>query len=401
MRTVWSFSTAGQWTFGRGAVGQLGDLVRRRGLARVLLVTDRNLVDAGLAAQAQTPLAAAGVTVEVFAEGQAEPATEVVDRAVECARRFQPDSIMALGGGSNIDVAKVAATVYTHGGVARDYFGFDKIPGPILPLIAVPTTAGTGSEVSHAAVLTDVAAKVKVSSLSHHLRPVLAVVDPTLTYRCPRPVTAASGIDALTHAIEAYTAVDFQALELPPGDKAAYEGRFPFAESLAEQAITQIGRYLVRAVDDGDDHEARDGMAFAATLAGMAFSNAGVALVHALEYPLGAALHCSHGVGNGLLLPHVMRFNAPVRQAALVRIAALLGENVQDLSESQAAEQAIVAVERINREIGIPARIRDLGGTPAQLPGWAEKAFALSRLRAVNPRPSSLEDLTAILHAAF
>jgi alcohol dehydrogenase class IV len=400
MRTVWSFRTAGQWTFGRGAVAQLGDLVRRRGLARTLLVTDRNLVEAGLADRVQEPLAAAGVRLDVFAGGQAEPATEVVDGAVECARRFQPDSIVALGGGSNIDVAKVAAAVYAHGGAARDYFGFDKIPGPILPLIAVPTTAGTGSEVSHAAVLTDSAAQVKVSSLSQYLRPLLAVVDPTLTYGCPRTATAASGIDALTHAIEAYTAVDFQALELPPGEL-AYEGCFPLAESLAEQAITRIGRYLVRAVQDGDDHAARDGMAYAATLAGMAFSNAGVALVHALEYPLGATLHCSHGAGNGLLLPHVMRFNAPVRQAALSQIATLLGKNVQGLSEAEAAEQASVAVQRINREIGIPARIRDLGGTAAQIPGWAEKAFALSRLRAVNPRPSSLEDLTAILQAAF
>ena len=401
MRRAWNFHTAGQLTFGPGAVSQLGDLVRRRGATRVLLLTDANLVAVGVAETACRPLAAAGLTVDTFAEGQAEPSLDVVQAAVEQARSFRPDAIVGLGGGSNMDVAKVAAAIYTHGGTARDFFGFDKIPGPILPLVCVPTTVGTGSEVSHAAVLTDVSAKVKVSSLSNYLRPTLAVVDPELTYPCPRQVTADSGIDALTHAIEAYTAVDYQALALPAGDQLAYEGRFPLADCLAERAMELIGQYLIRAVHDGRDHDARHGMALAATLAGMAFSNAGVALVHALEYPLGAALHCSHGAGNGLLLPHVMRFNLPVRRAALARIAALLGAEVKGLSETQAAEQAVTAVARINQEIGIPARIRDLGGTAEQLPEFAEKAYAVARLRAVNPRPSTREDLLGILQAAF
>lgn len=401
MPRAWNFRTAGQLTFGPGAVSQLGDLVRRRGADRVLVLTDANLVAAGIVDAACRPLAAAGLTVATFAEGQAEPPLEVVQAAVDQARSFRPDAMVGLGGGSNMDVAKVTAAIYSHGGTARDYFGFNKVPGPILPLVCVPTTAGTGSEVSHAAVLTDVSARVKVSSLSNYLRPALAVVDPELTYSCPRQVTADSGIDALTHAIETYTAVDYQALDLPAGDQLAYEGRFPLADCLAERAVELIGRYLIRAVHDGGDHEARDGMALAATLAGMAFSNAGVALVHALEYPLGAALHCSHGAGNGLLLPHVMRFNLPVRQAALARVAALLGLDVQDLTEAQAAEQAVVAVARINQQIGIPAGIRNLGGTLEQLPGFAEKAFAVARLRAVNPRPSTRDDLLGILQAAF
>jgi alcohol dehydrogenase class IV len=228
-----------------------------------------------------------------------------------------------------------------------------------------------------------------------------AVVDPELTYQCPRHVTADAGIDALTHAIEAFSATDFGELRVPPGEKSAYEGRFPLSDCLAEKAIELVGRYLVAVVQDGENRAARDGMALAATLAGLAFSNAGVALVHALEYPIGGALHCSHGAGNGMLLPYVMRFNLPVRQSTFARVAALLGENVCRDDEAQAAEKAIAAVERIKRQIGIPTRIRDLGGTAEQLAAFAAKAHAIQRLRWVNPRDASEEELLAILQAAF
>jgi alcohol dehydrogenase class IV len=341
------------------------------------------------------------VTVETFADGEAEPSIECALRSVEHARRFQPQGILGLGGGSNMDLSKITSTVCTHGGEPNDYFGFDNVPGPVLPLVCVPTTSGTGSEVSHAAVLTDTSSELKVSTLSNYLRPSLAVVDPELTYDCPRQVAADAGIDALTHAIEGYTAIDYQALELSPGEKSAYEGRFPLGECLAEKSMELIGRHLVSAVHNADDHEARDGMALAATLAGIAFSNCGVALVHALEYPIGGALHCSHGAGNGMLLPYVMRFNLPVRKQAFARIAALLGEDVSGLSEDQAAEKAIEAVERIKREIGIPERIRDLGGTPIQIPLFAEKSYAIQRLRRVNPRESTQKDLMDILKSAF
>ncbi len=401
MRTTWSFHTAGQLTFGPGAAGQLGGLASRRNIGRLLIVTDRNLVEAGIEERVRKPIEESGVTVETFADGEAEPSINCALRSVDCARRFQPEGILGLGGGSNIDLSKITATVCAHGGEPKDYFGFDNVPGPVLPLVCVPTTSGTGAEVSHAAVLTDTANELKVSTLSNYLRPSLAVVDPELTYECPRQVTADAGIDALTHAIEGYTAVDYQALELPPGEKSAYEGRFPLGECLAEKSIELIGRHLVKAVQDGDDHEARDGMALAATLAGVAFSNCGVALVHALEYPIGGALHCSHGAGNGMLLPYVMRFNLPVRKQAFARIAALLGEDVSGLSEDQAAEKAIEAVELIKREIGIPERIRDLGGTAIQIPLFAEKSYAIERLRWVNPRESSQKDLLGILKSAF
>ncbi|HMC11693.1 MAG TPA: iron-containing alcohol dehydrogenase, partial [Pirellulaceae bacterium] len=289
----------------------------------------------------------------------------------------------------------------THGGEPARYFGFDNVPGPVLPLVCLPTTAGTGSEVSHAAVLTDTANHIKVSTLSQFLRPALAVVDPALTDGCPRQVTADSGIDALTHAIEAYTAIDFDQLDAPDGIPVAYEGRFPLGECLAEKAILLIGQHLVTAVQDGANQAARDGMALAATIAGLAFSNCAVALVHALEYPLGGAVHVSHGAGNGLLLPFVMRYNLPVRKAAFAKIAALLGEDVVGLSQDAAAERAIAAVERIRARIGIPERLRELGVKHDQLPGFAEKAFAIKRLMGTNPRQPTQAELLKILEDAY
>jgi alcohol dehydrogenase len=321
--------------------------------------------------------------------------------AVDAARRFAPDTVLGLGGGSNMDLAKIVAVLLAHGGQPAQYFGFDNVPGAVLPLVCLPTTAGTGSEVSHAAVLTDRANHIKVSTLSQHLRPGLAVVDPALTDGCPQQVTADSGIDALTHAVEAYTATDFDQLDAPAGAPVAYEGRYPLGECLAEKAIALIGQHLVAAVHDGANRPARDGMALAATIAGLAFSNCAVALVHALEYPLGGAVHCSHGAGNGLLLPYVMRYNLPVRAAALARVAALLGEDVAGLSELAAAERAVAAVEHLRAAIGIPQRLRDLGARREQLPLFAERAFAIKRLMDTNPRRPTQDDLLAILEEAF
>jgi len=401
MPSVWSFHTAGRLVFGSGAAQKIGELTASVGVARVLVVTDPALIRAGLLDQVRAPLVEAGITVDVFDGGRPEPPLEVADEAIEQARRFKPDGVLGLGGGSNMDLAKTVATVFTHGGGPRDYFSFDNVPGPVVPIICVPTTSGTGSEVSHAAVLTDASARIKVSTLSNHLRPRLAVVDPRLTLSCPPKATADSGIDALTHAVEAYTAVDADQLAAEPGQASPYYGRNPLCDALAEKAIALIARHLVTAVCEGDNLRAREGMSLAATLAGMAFSNAGVALVHALEYPIGGALHCSHGAGNGLLLPFVMRYNLPERTAALARIAALWGEDTSGLDETQAAERAVAAIEQLKRDIGIPLRLAELGATKDQLPGFAEKAFAIKRLMQTNPRTPTLDDLLGILQAAL
>jgi alcohol dehydrogenase class IV len=401
MRTTWTFHSAGQLIFGRDAVRQLGDVAVTLRIKRLLLVTDPVLLDAGLGERLHGPLSEAGVKVETFDGGEPEPSLTAAHKAIAVGREFRPDAVLGLGGGSNMDLAKITATVLTHGGTPSLYVGDGRVPGPIMPLLCVPTTAGTGSEVSAASVLTDTENHIKVGVLSNYLRPTAAVIDPLLTISCPPKVTADSGIDALTHAIEAYTAVDNAAFPLPPGERSVYQGRHPFADMLAEQAITLIGRHLRRAVQVGRDLEAREGMAMAANLAGLAFSNVGVAVVHALEYPVGGATHCSHGAGNGLLLPYVMRYNLPVRQREFANIARLLGEDVSELSEEQAAERAIVAVEKLRTDIGIPSRLSELGVTEKDLPVFAERAFGIKRILRVNPREVTVEALEGILRSAL
>lgn len=401
MRETWTFHSAGSLIFGPGAVRQLGDVAKRLAARRILAITDRVLEAAGVVDEALAPLRQAGVDVQLWTGGEPEPSLHAAGCALAAARDYRPDAVLGLGGGSNMDLAKITATALAHGGTPADYLGDDQIPGPIRPLICIPTTSGTGSEVSAASVLTDTDKQLKIGALSNFLRPAAAVVDPLLTLGCPAKVTADSGIDALTHAIEAYTAVDNAEFPLPPGERSAYQGRHPLGDILAERAIRLIGAHLRTAVHQPDDRAAREAMSLGATLAGLAFSNVGVAVVHALEYPLGGATHCSHGAGNGLLLPFVMRFNLPVRMAEMARIAELLGEDTRGLSAAQAAQRAIDTIESLKRDIGVPARLRDLGVQPDQLRGFAEKAFGIKRILRVNPRPVTVEDLEGILREAL
>ena len=401
MHRTWTFQGPGQLMFGRGATDKLGEIAGRLKLRRVLIVTDKSLVAAGLVERVSQPLAEAHVSVEVFDEGQPDPPVGTVAEAVEVARQFRPDALLGLGGGSNMDLTKAASTVMTHGGTCVDYAGDQVVPGPIAPLILVPTTSGTGSEVTAAAVLNDPDRGTKFGILSNYLRPIVALVDPLLTLSCPPSVTADSGIDALTHAVEAYTAVDNDEFPLPQGEHTVYQGRHPLGDVLAERAIELIGQHLRRAVTDGSDVQAREGMALAATTAGLSFSNVGVALVHAVEYALAPVAHIPHGRGCGLLLPYVMRFNRSAVPGRMARIASLLGENTEGLSEDEAAERAISAVQDLKRDIGIPERMSDVGVGPEHLSVMAEKAFGVKRILRVNPRAVTQGNLTTMLQSAL
>ncbi len=379
---------------------QLTTLAGRLGWQQALVITDANLLDAKVVEPVLLALAAGGVQVEVFGEGEAEPSIAVAEASMALANEVKPDVIIGVGGGSNLDLSKNTAAAFTHQGHPTDYFGFDKVPGPTIPLVCLPTTAGTGSEVSHSMVLTDTEQQIKISGQSEYFRPDWAIVDPQLTYSCPRQVAADSGIDALTHAIEAITTVDFDQLEIPLGETCAYDGRTELTSSLAERAIRICGKSLISAVNSPDDYQAKDQMALAATLAGMAFSNSGVALVHAMEYPMGGELHCSHGLGNGLLLPYVMQFNLQSRIPTFAKIARWLGET-ELADETQMAEQAVKAVERIRESIGIPHRIRDIGGTEEQLQSFTEKAMNIQRLFWLNPQPANYDDIYQIYRTAY
>jgi alcohol dehydrogenase class IV len=399
--TTWQFATAGTVKFGRGCASLTAIELQRLQVRRPLVVTDRTVSGLSPVACLLREMSHAGLNPILFDACTPEPAIEIAIAAIEAGRTGHVDGVLGIGGGSNLDVAKVAAAVLKFGGKPQDYFGFDRIPGPILPLIALPTTAGTGSEVSHSAVLTDPDARLKVSTLSRWLRPAAAIVDPTLTDSCPPAVTAHSGIDALVHAIEAVTNRDYSQMIGVDPQARAYEGSYPLTRLLAAEAIRLIGTSLVQAYQHPTDHRARDAMALAAMLAGMAFSNSGVALVHALEYPVGALTHCSHGEGNGLLLPHVMRFNLPACTPQLAQIAQWMGVDIRDQTPEQAAESAIAAVVQLQAAIAIRPRLSQLGLRADQIPAVAEKAFQIKRLMDVNPRKPTEQDLVAILQAAY
>ncbi|MCX6018969.1 MAG: iron-containing alcohol dehydrogenase [Chloroflexi bacterium] len=384
MPTTWRFSTSDEILFGRGAAAQIGAEAALRGYARALIITDARLIDAGLAAPLQQSLQAVGVRVDVFAGGAPEPSDVIVDAAAALARETMPDVLVALGGGSNMDVAKVAAAVYTHGGVCADYFGEDKIPGP----------TGTGSEVTAVAVIEHVARGLKLGVASTHVRPKLAIVDPLLTRSCPPRVTAESGMDALVHAVEALTVVTPGALVLPEGLRPQFTGRSPLTDSLAERAIGLVGEHLRRAVYTPADMDAREGMHLAALLAGMAFSSAGLGAVHALQYPVGAVTHTSHGLGTGLLLPYVVEYLLPANPRGFARVAELLGAPAQ-------AERCVEAIQQLKKDIGIPLRLREIGVEEMHLRPMAEQAATYARLLRMSVRPMNADALLEILKRAW
>lgn len=397
----WSFSSSSQLSFGWGSIRELGAAARRYAWKRVMVLTDPVLARLPLLGLVNDQLKREGVAPVLFDGGEPEPSVTAAQRAIDIAMREQPDAIIGLGGGSNIDLAKMTAVVARHGGVPRDYFGFDKVPGPVVPLVAIPTTAGTGSEVSHSSVLTDTENAIKVSTQSRYLRPMLAIVDPEFTLTCPRKVTADSGIDALTHAIEGFTNTRSQDLAIPIDEPFAYEGKNPLSDLFAEQAIRLVHRSLVKAVESPTDRQAREDMALAATLGGLAFSNSGVALVHAMEYPIGGAVHCTHGEGNGLLLPHVMRFLRDVRTREFAQIAEFMGVDTQGMAPTEAADAAILAVDTLRERIGVPGRLSELHVTPQHLPVLAKKAHGITRLMLLTAKRPTEADVLAIYQGAL
>jgi alcohol dehydrogenase class IV len=398
--TVWQFATASNIRFGRGSLATLSDEMKRLGGRRWLIVTDKTVAKLESVTALFHELKASDDIV-VFDDCKPEPSIEIANAAIESGKNYDCDGVIGIGGGSNMDVAKMVAVVLRHGGEPVDYFGFDCVPGPIYPMIAVPTTAGTGSEVSHSSVLSDLKNQVKVSTLSRWLRPAAAIIDPRLSDSCPPTVTAHSGIDAIVHAVEAFTNCEYSEMVGVDPQARAYEGSYPFTRLLAAEAIRLIAKHLVEAYREPANRTARDGMAMAAMLAGMAFSNSGVAVVHALEYPIGALTHCSHGEGNGLLLPHVMRFNLPSCVDRMAEIGRLVGAAKPNEDSMEAAESAVVWVEKLQQDLNIRRRLSDLGLLRESIPFVAQKTFQIKRLMDINPRKPTESDLVNILEAAF
>ncbi|MEX2562307.1 MAG: iron-containing alcohol dehydrogenase [Nitriliruptoraceae bacterium] len=379
---------------GEGSVEAVGDLARQFG-TRAMVLTDPIIAAQSGFATILDSLKRADVEVHQFDEAVVEVPVEVVDRAVARAREVEPDVLVAVGGGTVIDLGKVVAALLVHGGRPQDYYGENLIPGPVLPLIAIPTTAGTGSEVTTVAVLSDPDRALKVGISSVHLVPAFAICDPEMTYSCPPHVTAFSGIDAVCHAVEAFTAV---AREI--GWRQVVHGvsigKNPYSDEHALRAMQDLGPNLARVVEDGSDKTARAAVMRGATSAGIAFGHAGVGAPHALQYPIGAATKTPHGLGVGLLLPYVLTANRPIIDGELVALADCL-----EVDGADRAEAFIEWVVDLNAGIGVPSSLRDIGVRREQLRGFAELAATVTRILQNDPGDTSVDGLERILIAAW
>lgn len=368
--------------FGWGSLARLAGLVKGLNGTRALVVGDLGVLKAGLVERVAGELAAAGIPVVTFTDVESDPDARSVDNGVQLAKSKECDIVVGVGGGSALDVAKVIGLMLTNPGNIRDYAGVDKVERPGVPVIAIPTTSGTGSEMTIWSVLSDKEKKTKfgVGSVFNCAR--VALLDPELTLSLPPTITAATGMDALTHALESYV------------NKATQ----PISEAMSEQSMTLIARSLRVAVAQPDNAHARADMLLASTLAAMAFNSTRLGLVHAFAMPLGSRFHIPHGLVNAIMLPVVMRYNLPGNLGKFARIAEIFGEPVAGLSLRDAAERSVVAVESLKADVGITAKLGQFGMTEADLDGVADEAL-LSGNVPVNPRQPTREDMKSLLRA--
>jgi alcohol dehydrogenase class IV len=406
--------------FGAGATEEIGFDARRLGLRRVLVVSDPTLAALGLPGRVRALLEAQGVRAEVFDGVEVEPTDRSMEEAAAYARTLEVDGYVAVGGGSAIDTAKAVNLLTCHPAPLLDYVnkpigGGAPVPGPLRPLIAVPTTAGTGSETT-AVLVTHVVAQQAKAGVSHRLlRPALGVVDPLNTLTAPPAVTAAAGADVLTHAIESYTTLPYDARpKHHPPERPAYIGANPASDIWCEKAIELVGRYLRRAVRDGGDLEARTHLALAANYAGIGFGNAGVHLPHAVAYPIAGLVRdyrpagypgrhplVPHGMAVVLTAPAAFRFTYPAAPARHLRAAELLGVPVGELDEVGRAEALPRALVGLMRDVGIPSGLEAVGYREGDADALVEATLRQPRLLANAPRSVGAADLAAIVRSSM
>ena len=363
--------------FGRGVALTVAEPLRQVGAKRVLLVTDKGVRAAGLVAPIEERLRDAKIPFEVYDDVVPDPGVGEVQRCYERAKEYGADAFVAVGGGSAIDTAKMAATLLSNGGTVLDYIGIDKVPKPAAPAVAIPTTAGTGAEITINSVIADPAQHKKLVIISPNATALFALEDPDMTRTLPPFGTAITGMDTLVHAIESFVC----------------KNAYPMTEQLALQAIRDAGRALPRAVKDGADMEAREMMLRAVVSASLAFSNTRLGNVHAMALPLGGWCHVAHGTAVAVLLPHVMDFN---RSAAEEKFA-LVGEAI---GAGKDGRKAVKHVFELNEQIGIPARLSMVGVTDDAVPSMAKDAMQSGNIL-VNPRETRLQDIEALYRAAL
>lgn len=369
---------------GPGVLSDVGNEIKAMGCVKALLVTDAVLTQLGVVAKLTAVLDAAGIEYSIFDGVQPNPTCANAEAGLKVLQENGCDSIVSLGGGSPQDCAKAVSILATNGGDIRDYEGVFKSAKKGLPIVAINTTAGTASDVTINYVITDEERHLKMVMVDKNCLATIAVNDPELMIAKPAALTAATGMDALTHAIEAYITL----------------GAYRLTDALALEAIQLISESLRDAVAKGDDLEARSKMAYGSFVAGMSFSNCGLGVVHSLAHQLGGVYNLPHGVCNAVLLPHVMRFNVSVCAEKMAQVAVAMGVDISGMSVDAAADAAIVAVEKLSADVGIPAGLRELGVQDEKLEEMAKQAL-VDPCAPGNPRDMSLEDAVSIYKAAL
>ena len=384
--TAFAFSTVAHILSEPNATKRLGELISERfpGVQRPFIVTDSGLLRTGLLELPRLSLEQSGMTVALFSNVVADPPDAVVLDAVDAARSHDADLVIGFGGGSSMDVAKLVAVLAQSPQRLSEIYGIGKVTGKRMPLVQVPTTAGTGSEVTNIAIVTTGAA-TKTGVVAPQLHADLAILDAALTLGLPPIVTAATGIDAMVHAIEAYT---------------SKHKKNPLSDALAREALALLSPNLMRACKEGGNLEVRQAMLLGACLAGQAFSNAPVAAVHALAYPIGGMFHVPHGLSNALVLPHVLRFNLPNAASLYAELASIVVPHASG-TDATRAEALIAAMQQIATMTGIETTLRQVGIVETDLDRLADDAMLQTRLLGNNPREITRADAHAIYAAAL
>jgi len=380
-----SFTGAGKIVFGTGSFKKLAEQIRTLQGRCPLIVLDKNLAAAGFSKTVKDVLDGSGLKLSFFEQAEPEPRLELADEGARAAMKGRCDLVVGIGGGSAMDLAKAVAAVAGNKGKAADYLGLNKVPGPGLPTIMVPTTAGTGSEVTFTAVFVRPNLKKKEGMNSPFLYPDIALLDPELTLTLPPEPTATTGLDALCHAIESYTSIQAS----------------PMSEMVSLEAIRLISDHLRTCVHNGGNLEARAEMLLGSLYAGLGLANAGVTAVHSLSYPLGGKYGVPHGLANTLLLPHVMAFNLPGNLEKFAVIAEVMGEIVDDLPLREAAWQAVEAVNTLIEDCGVHKTLADLDIPQEVFPELAKTAMTVARPLQNNPRKLTIEDAIEIYEDAY
>ena len=370
--------------FGPGCAKEIGTKAQNLGAKKALIVTDEGLFKFGVVNTIAEYLQDAGVDSHIFAGAEPNPTDINVHHGVQAYNDNGCDFIVSLGGGSSHDCAKGIGLVTAGGGHIRDYEGIDKSTVPMTPLIAINTTAGTASEMTRFCIITNTDTHVKMAIVDWRCTPLIAIDDPKLMVAKPAGLTAATGMDALTHAVEAYVSTAAN----------------PITDACAEKAITMISQWLRPAVANGENIEARDAMSYAQYLAGMAFNNASLGYVHAMAHQLGGFYNLPHGVCNAVLLPHVCEFNLIACQDRYAKIAELMGVNTDGFTETEAAFAAIDAIRELSSSIGIPSGLNELGVKTEDLAIMAENAQK-DACMLTNPRKATHAQVVEIFKAAL